>query len=101
MADEQEAAIRTELLELREEHRDDVEFGHALLEPLYRIATGHQPADPTWFRSYVHTFEALQRRHHALEDKVIMPLAVERLTEKDNVELGRSMAARRGIAYPD
>lgn len=83
---------------LRLEHRDDVEFGHALLEPLHAISTGHRPNDLPWFRNYVRTFQTLQHRHHALEDKVVMPLASERLTEDDKAELGEKMAARRGVS---
>ena len=83
---------------LRMEHRDDVEFGHPLLEPLHAIATGRQPADVSWFKNYVRTFETLQRRHHALEDKVVMPLAADCFSAEDMVQLSEKMAARRGIS---
>ena len=83
---------------LRLEHRDDVEFGHALLEPLHAIAEGRRPDRELWLRNYVSTFQKLQHRHHALEDKVILPLATDRLTPEDLAELGEKMAARRGIA---
>lgn len=83
---------------LRLEHRDDVEFGHALLEPLHAISTGHKPDNETWLRNYVATFQKLQHRHHALEDKVVLPFANDRLTSEDMAELGRKMATRRGLS---
>ncbi len=86
---------------LRSDHRDDVEFGHVLLEPLHAISAGRPPAGAEWFRTYVHAFRKLQHRHHALEDQFVMPLAVERLTPADKAELGRKMAARRGVTIPD
>ena len=86
---------------LRSDHRDDVEFGHVLLEPLHAISAGRPPADAGWFRTYVHAFRTLQRRHHALEDQFVMPLAAERLTAADKEGLGRKMAARRGVTMPD
>jgi hemerythrin-like domain-containing protein len=49
----------------------------------------------------VREFSETQRRHVTWEDRVLLPLARQRLTPEDLAEIGRSMAARRGIAAPE
>ncbi len=78
------------------EHRQDVECGRSLIEALRRIARGGQPLDPAMFRDYVRSYAMLQRRHHAMENTAVLPLAAELLTPEDIAELSCSMAARRG-----
>jgi len=41
------------------------------------------------------------RRHLAIEDQMLMPLARKRLSESDLNRIGRAMARRRNIDYPD
>lgn len=81
------------------EHREDIEYGRSLLEPLRLITAGKQPADPAIFAHHVRAFRVLQRRHQAIENNVVLPLAMERLSGDDKAELGRKMAARRGVPY--
>ncbi len=50
------------------------------------------------FRHKLRTFSAGQRRHLAVENAVVMPIAERRLTRKDREGLARRMAARRGIS---
>lgn len=45
-------------------------------------------------------FAASERRHLITENAIVLPLARARLSAADLEALGRSMAARRGIAYP-
>ncbi len=80
------------------EHQHDIECGRSLMEALRLIACGGQPLDPAMFRDYVHAYAMLQRRHHAMENSDVLPLAAERLTPEDLRELGRKMAARRSFA---
>jgi hemerythrin-like domain-containing protein len=80
------------------EHQDDIEYGRALFEPLRLISAGQPPADPAMFAHYVRTFAMLQRRHQAVENNVVLPLAFERLTAGNKTELGCKMASRRGIS---
>ena len=49
----------------------------------------------------LHRFAASERRHLIVENAIVMPLARARLTEDDLRNLGRRMAARRGIEYPE
>ena len=46
------------------------------------------------------TFAESQRRHLDWEETAVVPLARKRLMPEDFSEMGRNMAARRGIAYP-
>ena len=41
-----------------------------------------------------------ERRHLKLEDDVVLPLAQRRLSPDELEQIGRSMAARRNIAFP-
>jgi hemerythrin-like domain-containing protein len=84
---------------LRQEHRDDIEQGHSLFAALRLIVDGEAPRDPEMFRHYVQAFVKLQRGHQAMENRVVLPAAFERLTAEDLAELGRKMAARRGLLF--
>jgi hemerythrin-like domain-containing protein len=41
-----------------------------------------------------------QRRHIVWENNIILPLARRRFSVEDMEEIGRDMAARRGLEYP-
>lgn len=82
---------------LEQEHRDDIEQGRTLRPALRRIAGGARPSDPQLFVHYVRAFTRLQRGHQTMENNLVLPAALERLTADDLAELGRAMAARRGV----
>ena len=94
----QEDRVQSVIELLGQEHQEDVEIGRSLLEALRSIAAGTKPGDPRMFADYVRAFTMLQRRHHALENTVVLPLAYERFTSEDMTELSRRMAARRGMS---
>lgn len=48
-------------------------------------------------RNALLTFADRQRRHLAVENAIILPLAATRLSKRDTADLGRRMAVRRGI----
>jgi hemerythrin-like domain-containing protein len=79
------------------EHQNDVEVGRSMLRSLEAIAKGNALADEDLFVDYVRAFTMLQRRHHAMENTVLMPIAYERLTKDDLAELSLGMARRRGL----
>jgi hemerythrin-like domain-containing protein len=85
---------------LQGEHQEDVEVGRALIEPLRVIVDGVPPPDPRLFTNHVRAFTLLQRRHMAMENNLVLPLAYERLTDEDKNELACRMAARRGLSLP-
>lgn len=79
------------------EHRNDIEYGRGLQEPLRAIADGERPADPTLFAHHARAYRMLQHRHQAMENNFVLPLAEECLSADDKAELGRRMAARHGL----
>ena len=86
---------------LQEEHKEDDDHCAALLTPLRVLAKGGQPANATEFVALALGFAHFQRRHLGWENGTNLPLAERRLTDADQAELGRSMAARRGIEFPE
>ena len=86
---------------LSEEHRRDGDLCEAALEGLRALTEGRQPDQGAAFVRAAAAFAETQRRHLAWEDEVVLPLARERLTSEDLVDMGRSMAERRGANYPD
>jgi len=89
------------LTQLSEEHARCQELGLHLSAGLRRLAEGHSSTQEDAFLEVASTFAETQRRHFALEERSVLPLARERLSPSDLAELGRSMAARRGAAYPE
>ncbi|MFY0614191.1 MAG: hemerythrin domain-containing protein [Hyphomicrobiaceae bacterium] len=49
-------------------------------------------------RNALLTFADRQRRHLAVENAIVLPLAASRLSQRDIADLGRRMAVRRGIS---
>lgn len=91
-----------ELLSLLEdEHEEDDLHCAALLAPLRIIAEGGRPGDVPEFAAIARDFARFQRRHLGWENGTVLPLAERRLTDADQAELGRNMAARRGISPPE
>lgn len=45
-------------------------------------------------------FAEAQRRHIYWENQTLLPLGLKRLSRKDEIELGRNMAERRGLLLP-
>jgi hemerythrin-like domain-containing protein len=86
--------------QLRSEHDLDQELSNFIVADLEVIAKGGKLANPVRMLFNARAFAEAQRRHIGWENNVLLPLARKRLTEADLKELGRNMAARRGIVYP-
>ena len=52
-------------------------------------------------RALMTSFATNERRHLTTENAIVLPLARARLTTGDLETLGRHMAARRGVDYPE
>jgi pyridoxamine 5'-phosphate oxidase len=98
ITDADELARFRELVEkLRAEHARMAACWARLRKPLQGIADGiAKPLDP----ADVEAFRAIYETHIPSEDGAIPGLAKRYLTAADLEALGRSMAARRGVAYP-
>ncbi len=81
------------------EHRADAQLSGLLCQHIRDLLK--QPPDalvPTdEMRAAFMEFVTNQKRHLMVENSVIMPLAEARLTAADRRDLGRRMAARRGV----
>ncbi len=95
-----EDRIEDVLLQLAAEHELDDELVGYIVSDLEMIAHGTKTEVPTRMVINVRAFAELQQRHLAWENRIVMPLARERLTAADLETMGRSMAARRCIPYP-
>ena len=92
-----EDRVEDVLNELSQEHASDHLDATAIVEGLSASRTRRLAAA---FRGLLHRFAANERRHLIVENAIVLPLARARLTLDDLGNLGRRMAARRGIAYP-
>lgn len=77
------------------EHETDKGLADLLVQDLRIIADGASPEYPIRFQMNVRAFCEMQRRHLNWENRVVLPLAEELLTEDDKRDLARSMLARR------
>jgi hemerythrin-like domain-containing protein len=91
------ARFRELVARLHSEHERMSAGWARLRKPLQGIADGiARPLDP----ADVESFRAIYETHIPSEDGAIPALARRYLTAADLEGLGRSMAARRGVAYP-
>ncbi len=88
------------LAQLEFEHSTDKVLAHHIVIDLKEIAAARTLNSPMRIFVDLRTFADAQRRHLARENGVVLPLAGKRLTLADLAEMGRNMAARRGIIYP-
>ncbi len=88
------------LAELERDHAAEMFLGRHVIFDLKLIVHG-SPIDST-LRLFgnLSTFCKAQRRHVDWEDTVVLPLAQRRLSPTIQEEMGRNMAARRGMSFP-
>ena len=93
--------INRVLAQLEWEHNLDKVLRTNLVIDLKELAV-KRPSDNT-MRVFVslRTFAEAQQRHVAWENSVVLPIAEQWLKPEDLEIMGRNMAARRGIAYPE
>lgn len=81
---------------LTHEHDDLAQWWRALRPPLQALAQGETLALNA---ALVERFIALNRSHLAFENERVLPLAQQVLSATDLEQLGRAMAARRGVTF--
>jgi hemerythrin-like domain-containing protein len=89
------------LAQLSREHALDQDLADFLASDLEPIAGGMTAAPPLRFFINARAFSETQQRHLTWENRVILPLAKRRLEPSDLETLGRNMAERRGLAFPE
>lgn len=84
---------------LSAEHKADAILGRAVRDYLERcLDTRAAPGASMEGRRDLAAFATQERRHLALENAVVLPIARQRLTPEDLTGLARRLAARRGMA---
>ncbi|MBA5779471.1 hemerythrin domain-containing protein [Stappia sp. F7233] len=94
-----EDRIEEVLAGLSKEHAEDRLDATAIVEGLERQRC--ERSLPQTLRMLLRRFAGNERRHLIVENAIVLPLARARLTDDDLCNLGRRMAARRGVAFPE
>jgi hemerythrin-like domain-containing protein len=79
------------------EHAADEVLAGEIIRALRQGIETKNPTIEAELRNALLTFADRQRRHLAVENAIVLPLAANRLSAKDITDLGRRMAVRRGI----
>jgi iron-sulfur cluster repair protein YtfE (RIC family) len=88
--------------DLGADHHSDAERVKFLIEGLeLALKTKTSPASDDVLRPLLLEFVAHERRHVALENAIVLPIARLRLTPEDLKALSRRLAARRGVHLPE
>jgi hemerythrin-like domain-containing protein len=91
--------IEAVLCDLSEEHASDRLDATEIIEGLSVNRSGPRPTER--LRDLLHRFADSERHHLIVENAIVLPLARARLTVDDLRNLGRRMASRRGVDFPD
>lgn len=83
--------------QLQDEHDVDRELVRPILEEITGIIETGVARDPNRFARSVRAFVETQYRHLTWENRVVLPLANRELSDDEKREIGRGMAARRGL----
>lgn len=81
--------------ELCRDHIVDRKDGKAVAAGLRKL--DEKSGTSSALRRLLRRFAANERRHLIVENAIVLPLARVRLTPSDHIELGKSMARRRGL----
>lgn len=88
--------------DLGADHHADAERVQFLIEGLEAALNRKTaPASDAGLRPLLLIFVAHERRHVALENAIVLPIARLRLTPEDLRALSRRLAARRGVQLPE
>jgi hemerythrin-like domain-containing protein len=95
-----EDAIEDILGQLSQEHALDQIDGEHVVGVLRKLLEGKKEACDKTDQDLFKRFACNEKRHLICENAIVLPLARVRLTNEDMRNLGRRMAARRGVDYP-
>ncbi len=83
------------LKQLTKEHELNRDLVSFMIEDLEALADGRTLSNPVRLMMNVKEFSGTQRQHVTWEERVLLPLARQRLTAEDLAAIGRNMAKRR------
>jgi hypothetical protein len=95
------AALEKNLRSLQQQHRHDTSLSVRLLPLLRRMAAGAPAASEKVFSECCAALTVSLGRNLAWEEGAILRPAARYLSASDLEVLGRAMAARHGIAFPE
>lgn len=88
--------------QLSQEHADAKRDADAIIAGLSAaLGALEEPPDSAALRDRLRQFAANERRRLVAENAIVLPLARARLGADDLRTLGKRMAARRGLNYPE
>lgn len=87
--------------QLSKEHVTDGALAKILEADLRILAAGDSLDNHTGFAAKARALAEMQERHLNWENNSLLPLAEKRLGAEELIEIGRNMAARRGMDYPE
>lgn len=94
-----EDEIESLLQQLSAEHAQQEAELEGVIPSLDKMIAGQALASRSNHRKKISAFTASARRHLAIENGTLLPIARLRLTAKDLEVLGERMAARRGLDF--
>lgn len=89
------------LAELEKDHAAESFLASHLVVDLKSIVVEEGSDPPAQIFANLRVFAEGQRRHLSWENRTVLPLAHKRLSSQDLNQIGRNMAERRGIPYPE
>jgi hemerythrin-like domain-containing protein len=92
---EPEDGLDEVLKQMSKEHELNRDLVSFLIDDLEALADGRTLSNPVRLLMNVKEFSETQRQHVTWEERVLLPLARQRLTQEDLAKIGRNMAARR------
>ena len=92
---EPEDGLDDVLKQLTKEHELNRDLVSFMIEDLEALADGRTLSNPVRLLMNVKEFSETQRQHVTWEERVLLPLARQRLTAEDLARIGRNMAKRR------
>ena len=95
-----EDGLKEVLRQLSREHDLDKDLADFVAADLGVLAQGLRRGNPIRLLMNIREFAEFQKRHLSWEDRVVLPLARQRLTQDDLTAMGRAMAERRSVTYP-
>lgn len=95
------AALEKNLYSLQQQHRHDTSLSLRLLLPLRRMAAGSAAGTEKEFAESCAALTVALRRNLAWEEEAILRPAARHLGASDLEALGRAMAMRHGVAFPE
>jgi Hemerythrin HHE cation binding domain len=95
------AALERNLHSLQQQHRHDTSLSVRILPPLRRMAAGSPATTEREFSECCAALTVSLGRNLAWEEDAILRPAARYLSTRDLETLGRAMAARHGVAFPE